>query len=1425
MKKIYLLFFSISIYTLLCSQTPVPMASQPGLSYTENFSDIANWTNGFASGIGANRFGSVPVNATGTIPDGVRITTSTATFVTGTSGGVQKGSSQTVPIESIVLLSTGATDNTSSDAIDFFMDFTGVDAGTLSFDWVSINNSTGDRKGSLRVYYSTNGTTYTEIPSAQVLNFTNNSPTSGSVTAIALPAAFNNSATARLRFYYYNGTGGTAGSRPKISFDNLTVTANAGAPATTVSVSAGNNASEPASDGTFIINLSSAAPAGGVTVNYNFSGPPTGTAVLNTDYSDPQNGSVTINEGGTSAIVTLNVLDDIIPEPTETIIITLSSATNGFTIATSNATINLLDNDIEPIYLSAGIYSQDFDSLANSGSSTILPKGWIFSESGASANTSYSAGNGTSNTGDTYSFGAISATDRAFGGLQSGNLIPTIGAYILNNTGNAINSLNITFTGEQWRLGATGRNDIMDFQYSLNATSLTSGSWIDVDQLDFTAPNSTGTVGALDGNLPANKILITYTITGLSIPNGAIFFIRWNDFNATSSDDGLGIDDFTMEANPVDLTPPTISSLSPSNNATNISTNVAAGITFTESIQKGIGNIVVKRTLDNSILETIDVTSSRITVSGNTATFNLSGLASNTGYYIEIDNGAFKDLANNNFSGISGSSTWSFTTGTIFYNASFNNCSSSPSEGFTTYSVTGPQVWACTTFGRDAGNPPSGSAPNGVQINGFNVTNIPNEDWLISPSFDLSATNYPLLSYWSRTRFNGAPLQLKVSTDYTSGDPTLATWTDLNGKFPAPTSDVWTLSENINLSFYKTANVHFAFVYYSTDDEGARWTLDDIQLNNSATPPPASLTISTSDMQFGYVAAGGSIVRTFSFTGNDITGDVTINITSGFLLSKDNSTFSSTLIYSQPEANNNSKTVYVKFAPSQNDRNYNGVVTISTPGVSDTVINLKGTSIDPVKTLEVVNWNVEWFGSTANGPVDNNQQEQNIKTILQNIGADIYGLVEVVDEARLANVVSQMPGYGYVISNFGSHTNTNEAGASPLSEAQKLAFVYKTSVFTNVTTTPLLSQGINSSVDLSNPAYNYYASGRFPYMMSSDVTLDGITRNMKFILIHAKANTSPTLISYDRRKKGADSLHYTLSTLYPSDNIVLLGDFNDDLDSTITDGINPRITSYISFTNDSANYPAVTLPLSRARKKSTVSYNEVIDHVVVSDEMSGYFMNSSANILTDVTSLVTNYASTTSDHYPVFTRFAFDLTILPVSLVNFSAIKVLNSVKLYWTTAQEINSRNFVVEKSVDGIHFENIGSITAAGNSSTVHQYELVDGKPVNGINYYRLKSIDNDNKFTYSKVITITFTKNILIKLFPNPARELVQVWYEGTLNTQATIRLSDMNGRIVWEQSKTLAPLHVLKLNIKGLSRGVYILEVEAQNILKAEKLIIH
>ena len=206
------------------------------------------------------------------------------------------------------------------------------------------------------------------------------------------------------------------------------------------------------------------------------------------------------------------------------------------------------------IQLTNSGYSQNFNSLADTGFSSLLPDGWYLSESGTDADSLYSTGTGSSRTGDTYSFGPEDSTERALGSIRSSSLTSTFGANFTNNSSEVITSIHISYIGEQWRAGSASRTeaDTLIFQYSINATSLSDGDWTNIKQLDFFSPN-TGISGTLDGNLPENRTEINSTITGLSIPAGTQFWIRWQDVDVSSSDDGLAIDDFS-----IDLTVPSV---------------------------------------------------------------------------------------------------------------------------------------------------------------------------------------------------------------------------------------------------------------------------------------------------------------------------------------------------------------------------------------------------------------------------------------------------------------------------------------------------------------------------------------------------------------------------------------------------------------------------------------------------------------------------------------------------------------------------------------------------------------------------------------------------------------------------------------------------------------------------------------------------
>lgn len=217
-----------------------------------------------------------------------------------------------------------------------------------------------------------------------------------------------------------------------------------------------------------------------------------------------------------------------------------------FTASASAAPISL--TQLGTAYIQNFNYDpQDNSGLAISGTANPLNlDGWFLTETGGEFDTStrvnqlYAAGNGGSNTADVYSFGT--GTDRAFGMLQSGSLVPTIGAQFINDTGSVVSEFTFSYTGEKWRSGVANRAsaDRLDFWYAIDG-----GDRVDFDDLDFLSQN-TATTGALDGNV--NSTFISATITGLNIAAGSLFVIRWSDFDVSGSEDGLAIDDFSATA-------------------------------------------------------------------------------------------------------------------------------------------------------------------------------------------------------------------------------------------------------------------------------------------------------------------------------------------------------------------------------------------------------------------------------------------------------------------------------------------------------------------------------------------------------------------------------------------------------------------------------------------------------------------------------------------------------------------------------------------------------------------------------------------------------------------------------------------------------------------------------------------------------------
>ncbi len=165
--------------------------------------------------------------------------------------------------------------------------------------------------------------------------------------------------------------------------------------------------------------------------------------------------------------------------------------------------------------------------------------------------------------------------------------------------------------------------------------------------------------------------------------------------------------------------------------------------------------------------------------------------------------------------------------GTTPYEIIGNDFEDNSFGAWDTISAASDRNWAVVNFGGGY------QTTYFAQMNGFGE-NEPSNDWLISPSLNLNNFTDEMMEFQTQWRFGDTDteLMLKYSTDYTGGDPTLATWTSLAFTKSA-VSDVWTNSGNVDLSAISGANVHIAFQYLSSGNP-RRWGVDEIEITGNA---------------------------------------------------------------------------------------------------------------------------------------------------------------------------------------------------------------------------------------------------------------------------------------------------------------------------------------------------------------------------------------------------------------------------------------------------------------------------------------------------------------------------------------------------------------------------------------------------------------
>ncbi len=175
---------------------------------------------------------------------------------------------------------------------------------------------------------------------------------------------------------------------------------------------------------------------------------------------------------------------------------------------------------------------------------------------------------------------------------------------------------------------------------------------------------------------------------------------------------------------------------------------------------------------------------------------------------------------------------------------------------------------------------------------------------------------------------------------------------------------------------------------------------------------------------------------------------------------------------------------------------------------------------------------------------------------------------------------------------------------------------------------------------------------------------------------------------------------------------------------------------------------------------------------------------------------------------------------LPVILSSFNTTCKNNGANLVWVTQFEQNSGVFEIEKSKDGNNWTKIGSVNANGVAS---DYNFTDNEA--GLAYYRLKQIDIDGKFTYSKVLSSNCElKSITLMLYPNPASSFTELRFTSPKENSTAINVYAENGQLVRSIKTTVQQgVNTIRINLNGLSNGVYTLKINNDELKVSKKII--
>ncbi|MEP6466649.1 MAG: T9SS type A sorting domain-containing protein [Parafilimonas sp.] len=185
--------------------------------------------------------------------------------------------------------------------------------------------------------------------------------------------------------------------------------------------------------------------------------------------------------------------------------------------------------------------------------------------------------------------------------------------------------------------------------------------------------------------------------------------------------------------------------------------------------------------------------------------------------------------------------------------------------------------------------------------------------------------------------------------------------------------------------------------------------------------------------------------------------------------------------------------------------------------------------------------------------------------------------------------------------------------------------------------------------------------------------------------------------------------------------------------------------------------------------------------------------------------------------FPYVSNAIDGCSILPVSMFNFGGTVKDQQAYLNWSTASESNNKGFYVERSKDGKNFTDIGFLKGAVNSTQIKNYTYTDAtlKDINvTTTYYRLKQVDVDGKYTYSKVLPLNITNILKWRLYPNPVKDVATVELNLETASKVTVQVFSRDGKVVLTTDKGIinAGTQQVFINTQNLATGSYIVRTK-------------